>query len=875
MARLYCYRLKEDVIKKMIEKMKLLKKKTKFATITLILLMTLSAMITFTPSVKAQVYDTPTFLFVTASPQPVGIGQIVYVGITFSRPTPTGAGYTGDLYEGITLQITDPTGVTTTSGPYLASPVAGVVYNFTPDKIGNYTLQAFYPGQVLKGYNPSNPAISTSAPNMIGSKMLPSESNIKTLTVQQDPVKANYVTPPLPTEYWMRPIFGLNWDWGAQIGANWFGLGGSGGYDASGSVQPSGTAPNSAHIMWTKATQFGGQPGYPITSDTSATYSSVSLIQSYFQAICILNGILYYNVYDGSPNSNLLGWRAVDVRTGQVVWDKPAGKSGIETIAWGQIINYDNYQEYGSNAFLYSSPGAGGAFSPSANWFGIYDAYTGNFLENVTNAISTSKVMQSTDLSTDTEGGIVGYYVSGGNLCMYNYTKLINTSGSAFIRATGTVNGSDPSMTQWRTPLPTTFNGDNITLSIAAVTSETILMRQVPGSVMYQGVTFGYQYVAGYDAKTGAKLWGPINQTLPAYEDTSVLCAKDGYYVTHNKDENKAWGYSLTTGQLLWGPTQITRTGGDSAIWRDGEIAYGKVYIFDLGGYVNAIDLVTGKISWTFFAGNSGYDTPFESYPIFGYNRHSISDGKLFLSEGVMYTVPLHPAYRLAINCTDGTLVWKVLQYSSTAGSPIGDGYLISWNSFDNQIYSFGKGPTVTTVTASPKVSVHGSSVLVEGTVMDTSGGTTQDIIKTRFANGLPAVSEGSMEKWMEYAYMQQIKPTNATGVDVVLTVLDPNNNVYEIGRTTSDASGSYKLLFTPTVPGEYTITAKFVGSESYYGSSAETAIGIDEAPAATPAPTQLSTVMSDPNLLPGIAAIIIAIAVGFAITILLLRKRP
>ena len=77
-----------------------------------------------------------------------------------------------------------------------------------------------------------------------------------------------------------------------------------------------------------------------------------------------------------------------------------------------------------------------------------------------------------------------------------------------------------------------------------------------------------------------------------------------------------------------------------------------------------------------------------------------------------MYTVPLHPAYRIAVNTTDETLVWKVLQYSSTTGGPIGDGYLISWNSFDNQIYSFGKGPTVTAVSASPKVSVHGGSVL-------------------------------------------------------------------------------------------------------------------------------------------------------------------
>jgi hypothetical protein len=200
---------------------------------------------------------------------------------------------------------------------------------------------------------------------------------------------------------------------------------------------------------------------------------------------------------------------------------------------------------------------------------------------------------------------------------------------------------------------------------------------------------------------------------------------------------------------------------------------------------------------------------------------------------------------------------------------------LISYDSLDNQIYSFGKGPTVTTVTASPKVSVRGGSVLVEGTVMDTSAGTTQDIITTRFPKGLPAVSEDSMEAWMEYAYQQQIKPANATGVDVVISMLDPNNNYYEIGRTTSDATGSYKVLFTPEVPGTYTIMVNFAGSESYYGSSAQTAIGVDEAPAATPAPTQALTTQSDPYLLPGIVAIIIAIIVGFAATILILRKRP
>ncbi len=845
--------------------MKLLKNKMQLATTGLILLLALSAMITLA---QAQAIDIPAFLFVTASPNPVGVGQTVYVGMTFSRPTPTGGGYTGDLYEDVTLEITDPDGNKKTYGPYLASTAAGVTFNFTPEKAGNYTMQAFYPGQVLTGTNPNNPTLSTNNRQLIGSKMLPAESNIINLRVTQDPVLPIYQTPPLPTEYWTRPIYATNWHWG-ELGSNWFGVSGSGAYDASGNVLPSGSAPNSAHIVWTKATQFGGQPGSPIASDSSTAYSSVSLIQTYFKAVCILNGILYYNVYDGSPNSNLLGWRAIDVHTGKVLWDKPAGKTGAETISWGQIVNYNNYQEFGSNAFLYSSPGSGGTFATAANWMGIYDAYTGNFLANVTNTISTSRII---DTQSDLQGAVIGYYVSGGNLCMYNYTNLITTG--TFIRASGNINGSDARMTMWKTALPTTLNGDNITLSISAVTPEVILMRQVPQAVTWQGMTMGYHYVAGYDAKTGAKLWGPINQTLPQYEDTSVLCARDGYYIMHNKDRNLAWGYSLETGQLLWGPVQL-EGGGDSAVWRDGEIAYGKVYIFDLGGYVNAIDLETGKVAWTFYAGEAGYDTPFESYPIFGYNAHSIADGKLFLSEGIMYTPPLHPSYRLAINCTDGSLVWKISQYSSTCVGIIGDGYLISWNSFDNQIYSFGKGPTVTSVSASPKVSVYGSSVLIEGTVMDASGGTSQDIITTRFPNGLPAVSDDSMEAWMEYAYQQQIKPTNATGVEVMLAILDANGNYRTIGTTTSDTDGFFSYNWTPDIEGKYTIYATFAGSQSYYASHAVSAFAVDPAAATpTPIPTPIPS-MADLYFMPAIIGVIVAIIIVGAILALLVRKKP
>ena len=87
----------------------------------------------------------------------------------------------------------------------------------------------------------------------------------------------------------------------------------------------------------------------------------------------------------------------------------------------------------------------------------------------------------------------------------------------------------------------------------------------------------------------------------------------------------------------------------------------------------------------------------------------------------------------------------------------IADGYAVSFNYYDGLVYCFGKGESETTITTAPKVSTLGSSVLIEGKVID----------KTASANGAAAVSDTSMANWMEYLYMQQPQPTNATGVTV------------------------------------------------------------------------------------------------------------
>jgi len=818
--------------------MKTWKTKTKLSTMALILTLTISAVLIALPSTTAQEsLNIPTFLAVTAAPNPVGVHQTVWLHAVFSKPTPTNQGTGGDLHEDVTIEIVDPTGTKTVLGPYKAGMTGAVPTSFEPDQVGEYTLQAIYPGQILTGKNPDTGRNGQNL-NMVGSYLMPAESDVVTLTVQEEPVEAIYNSPGLPEEYWTRPIYATNWAWG-EIGANWLGMMApafmtTGGYDASGNLQPYGTAPNTPHIMWSKSTHFGGQPGAPIPSDQSTQYSSTSVVINYFEPI-IISGVLYYT-HMASLSSTLVSWEAVDLRTGETLWSRSAGETGTEKMLMGQITRFHSVQEFGSGAYIWSAPSAGFMRAPS--WLGLYDAYTGVLVGNVTNIGAIGGFLGGTipfmvdSTAQDQYGTILGHYTSGGNLIMWNSTKMLGT------RPSGTYNFENG--IEWSVPLPTQLNGISISLSIAARTQDVILLRQTPSPIMWQEATLGYQITAGYDAKTGALLWGPINQTIPALQDVALVGAGEGYYVLHNKDTDEAYGYSLTDGSFKWGPVQLEGNAW-STIGRGGAIAYGKVYIWDIGGYCNAIDLATGEVAWTFTRGSAGYDTPYGIYPLFHYSMHSIADGKLFLAEGHLYTPPLHPARRVAINCTDGSLVWSIMSFSSRSPAPIADGYLLEWNSFDNKIYTFGKGPTELTVTASPKVSTANGRVLIEGTITDISAGAEQDGVIERFPNGLPAVADEDMREWMEYVYMQQAKPDDITGVPVKLAYQLPDGSWKDIDQVISDEYGNFGFQWTPPGEGTYVVKAFFLGSESYWGTSETTYLTVGPAAAAAPSAEEIA----------------------------------
>ncbi len=145
--------------------------------------------------------------------------------------------------------------------------------------------------------------------------------------------------------------------------------------------------------------------------------------------------------------------------------------------------------------------------------------------------------------------------------------------------------------------------------------------------------------------------------------------------------------------------------------------------------------------------------------PLWTFSVGTVADGKLFVPEGHMYSPPLfHNAQQLALNTTNGEVVWSIDAFDVTSAPAISDGVMTTLNAYDNQIYAWGKGPTKVTVSA-PGASIQGRSLVITVQSLIISAGSQQQAVAANFPNGLPAVSDASMKDWMEVVYMQQPCP--------------------------------------------------------------------------------------------------------------------
>lgn len=886
-------------------------KKTVNIALTVILLLSMAVTFVAIQPSKAQTSgQVSSYAYLIIEPNPVGVGQSTYIAMIVDVPLPSASEANDIRRHDYKLVITAPDGTTTTkTWARVADTTGAQSTSFTPTMVGTYNFTFTYPDQNYTWTTAQGGSAAYYGVTFLGT------TATGTLTVQQDAVKPT-ADSPLPTEYWTRPIYGEDYNW-YTMGSNWLGGNFLGTFQQSGMNywQQSGTGPESSHIMWTAPMEDGGVVGGDNTGITGATYYSGGSYEGRLGSAIIMYGRLYYKAplsdqYANANNSATYAGSYIcrDLRTGQILWQNDSLNFNP---TFGELYDYESPNQHGvvTNGYLWQTVTPAGSVS-NQTWI-AYDSETGKWLFNLTDVPSAGTIAYTS------QGEIVKYILNynntakAGSLALWNWTCANGVPSSSTTSNGVQLNGpgSGTNYLQFR-PVGKVINAStayswNVSITAdltgALSTQNPTIQYVLPGDILLgttpslapsiltlKGTPNPYQ-VWTLDLTSGSEgrlIWKK-SYTPPSGNMSVALGPLDPVnrvWTTTTAEDMQYQGYSLADGSSLWSTDMTVRP---AQFWSSGNgagqrcvTAYGNLYTQGFGGEIFCINAKTGKTLWEFNNTDSGVDTSWGLMPIF---ISAIADGKVYaFNNEHSPNDPLYKGYSIyCINATTGEQIYKMLSWSGQSGGPgsntalLADGTLCYYNYYDNQIYAIAKGPSQTTVTASPKVSSNGDKVLVEGTVTDISAGTQQNEQAARFPAGVPAMSDASQSAWMEYVYMKQERPTNATGVPVVLSVLDPNGNYVTVGTTTSDINGAFKLAFTPDVPGTYTVYATFTGSGSYYGSHSETGIFVDTpAATATPAPTPAPSA-ADLYFIPAIAGLFVLSIITIAVLAIMMRKRP
>jgi hypothetical protein len=895
--------------------MRFAKNKTAAIAIAIFLMLSMTASMMLIPNANAHTpaWKIPTYAYINAAPNPVGVGQRVEVIMWLNLVIDSAAIGNDIRFHGYQLTITGPEGTNTVTFPVVNDTTSAQDYYFTPTKVGTYSLNFTFPGQkytytelIPSYYGP--PAQS----QYLNDTYLASSASTN-LTVQQTPI-ASYPTTPLPTMYWTRPIYGLNTNW-YTISSNWLGNGAPGYFGFLSSYNLGGNGEQLAgagdlvgsltsHIMWTKPLQQGGVVGGNQTAIEGDTYFEGSAYCQRYDNPIIVDGLLYYNepisfsgVYEESPPNPIGPTDCVNLQTGQLVWSQQ-----MPELSFAYIYDVQDPNQHGVYPPLLIA--TSGGFGYPLVWE-AFDAFTGDALFNLTNVPSGTTILgpsgEQLIISSVNYGtpSAPNYYLQE-----WNSSKLWFNSQTAAIsyytpnNVPSILDGSNPLMLDWNFSVPY-LNTAGIVTQVGAIYNDRLLCYS--GNLPSMGADFmgpqsdtPYTYFTiGINPSTnlGTILW---HQTYnPPPSNITVLEAGidpvNRVFVEDYRETGQYVGYSLDTGQRIWGPTppqvSLDYYGSPASGSLANAFAYGNMYSSAYGGVLYCYDTKNGNILWTYGNGgpgnstNAGLETPFGDYPTF---VNAIGNGVVYTvtAEHTIETPLFKGALARAINATTGKEIWTLSDYTGEFASfsyAMADGYNTWFNGYDNSIYVVGRGPSATTVTA-PDIGVTTATpITITGTVMDFSAGTKQPEQAADFPYGVPCASDASMSAWMSYVYQQQPEPTNFTGVPVTLTETDVNHNTYVIGTTTTNAMGVYGFVWTPPILGNYTIVATFAGSLGYYGSSASTYIyASSPAPTAAPTASPPTGLATTSTVELGIVAIaIIIIIIGAVIVLLLLRKRP
>ncbi|MDR2699724.1 MAG: PQQ-binding-like beta-propeller repeat protein [Nitrososphaerota archaeon] len=799
-------------------------------------------MLTASTSSNAQQSQTVNVkIFLSVRPTTVGLGQEILINMWIS-PAP-GA---HRMYHNLTVIITNPDGkqFEYTVDTYHSDGTMWMPY--VCDQVGEWFFQIVYPGETFlagtyvdgKHYAPDEPfdagtlgstgsAYQTYAGDAI---VKPASSPVLKITVQEEMIPSWPETPP-PTDYWTRPVDEIHREWWPYIGSYpWFGPAKDDplwnalyprtnpAANSEYGFTPWVTGPESAHVVWKREYTLSGLMGGDYGSSSyMAELANLRIMKPQI----ILLGKAYHSytkVAEKDPSAQTY-WECYDIRTGETYWERPlyAGESAPNLIAWttgaARVIGG---QEKPSSPEL---------LSISNGYLRKYNPFTGVMTANVSIAPLTGS------------GGtyymneyVLGVQNLGNDVPVNERYRLINwtTAGTS-------ANFTDRVVS-------------NVTYARSALPSMQLTdwnegIGAVLNSVNIGGLYVG-QNITGIDLYTGRTLWTKYIEE-PQYSTSA--CVADHGKIAVLTAHGHFLCFDLRTGNQVWqtrtlnSPWDATGFGAYAVL-----SAYGQFY-WSAQSAMYAIDWNTGEINWVYEKESPPFETPYtgsEGQPVWGImNAAIIADEKIYiyLSEHT----PETPFYRgqpmVCINAITGEEVWSVaIRGNSDARRTelqlaIADGY-VTMGALDGYMYVFGKGQSETTVSASQAPLMLGQKALVTGTVFDLSPAQV----------GAPCVSKESVAAQMEQYHIGapvggalsgvmmadgSYGDVMLVGVPVSLDVLDPNGNHYNVGVVTSDGySGTFAFDgWTPGVAGLYTITATFMGDESYGSSFATTYLTVAE----------------------------------------------
>ncbi|HEX9261505.1 MAG TPA: PQQ-binding-like beta-propeller repeat protein, partial [Candidatus Bathyarchaeia archaeon] len=693
----------------------------------------------------------PTRTYNVISPNPVGVGQQFTV-VYYQPIVPPDALLTNDIRYQYYNVITKPDGTEDripASGTIDSDSTGTNYFAYTPALIGNYTITTYFVEQTYRWYS------SNTQRNFYGITLLPSNYT-STLVVQEEQVvPKGFVTTPLPTEYWARPIEGQNTEW-YKVASNWY----ANAHDESNGgpnnrFQTDGTAPNSAHILWTQPTEDGGLIGGANFSTPGEVFNAGHQYQPRFQDQIIMYGRLYYspNLYWGGDSEI---FRAVDLRTGEILWEK--NTTGVGDFSFGYYYDFDSPNQHGVTA-----PG----FIFTNNFARAYHPLRGDVANlNLTNVPSGTEVIgkkgevlrivlqnagttanpswymlqwNSSKVLTDE---VMSAVVSGTLVANVPLSPPLNSTHnnwngtqwvtSATRQAQGYASSTRPSY-DWNVSIPWRNIMPNNPTIRGFVRDDIMLVSN--GSVPQGTGSPSFAYAEnstwrGISLKPGTlgqELW--VNTITTVNTQTNDMLsyqrAAEGVFVFVEMPTLKWVGYSMYTGQKLWETAPLADLNPfgyfsfPSLMYDEAStIAYGKLFVGGYLGYVLAFDLYNGTELWRYTA-----PTDMSVFKYYVLMLGAVADGKIFVgTHEHSADTPLFKGNRVrALDVNTGREVWSMEGWAHPRTMAIADGELIYWNNYDQQVYAVGKGPSSTTVEAPMAGVTVGSSLVIRGKVTDVS----------------------------------------------------------------------------------------------------------------------------------------------------------